>query len=65
MPVSHDGGKHFSNGICLTYKGGYSDIVAGEGRIVCIYETGWDEKTDTCIFPRQLGITLVEPKALE
>ncbi|MCI8453315.1 MAG: exo-alpha-sialidase [Lachnospiraceae bacterium] len=65
LRVSRDGGRHFSSGVCLTYKGGYSDIAAGEKQIVCIYETGWDEKTDTCIFPRQLGITLVELKALE
>lgn len=60
LRLSKDGGKTFAEKVFLAEKGGYSDLAVTGNRIVCIYETGWDEKAETCIFPRQMGISLVD-----
>ncbi len=65
LRISHDGGEHFSQGLLLAEKGGYSDIAASDGEIICVYETGWDKNTETCIFPRQIGISVVPFKNLQ
>lgn len=59
LRLSRDGGKTFSEKVLVAEKGGYNDLAVIGNRILCIYETGWDEKTETCIFPRQIGVSLV------
>lgn len=59
LRLSRDGGRTFTEQLLLAEKGGYSDLAVVGKQIVCIYETGWDEKTETCIFPRQIGVSLV------
>lgn len=52
--ISRDEGRTFEKDVFIEEKGGYSDIAVIDDSIVCIYETGWDKDTETCIFPRQL-----------
>lgn len=59
LRVSRDEGEHFSKGILLEEKGGYSDLAVLENEIICVYETGWREEPETCIFPRQIGVSIV------
>lgn len=59
LKLSRDGGATYTEQVYLANKGGYSDLAAMEKQVVCVYETGWDEKTESCIFPRQIGIALV------
>jgi sialidase-1 len=61
--LSQDGGRSFREQAVIADKGGYSDMaVCGDGRsIVCVYETGWQ---DSCIFPKQLGVALVDTHRL-
>ena len=59
LRLSRDGGQNFSDKLLLAEKGGYSDLAVSRKKIVCIYETGWEEKTETCIFPRQIAVSLV------
>ena len=52
---SHDDGAHFTAGTIIADKGGYCDMAVTEADIVAVYETGWDEEPDTCVFPKQLA----------
>ena len=56
---SRDGGRHFSAGILIDEKGGYSDLAVTQNDVVCIYETGWQAELETCIFPRQLAVARI------
>ncbi len=60
---STDGGKHFSNGLCLSDQAGYSDLAYAGGMVVCLYETGWNME-ETCVFPHQLAVARVPLGAL-
>lgn len=57
--LSKDGGRHFSPGIVIDEKGGYSDLAVTQDNVVCIYETGWQAEPETCIFPRQIAVARI------
>jgi len=58
LRISRDAGAHFSGGVCIAEKGGYCDIARTGDRVVCLYETGWNEQ-ETCIFPHELHVSIV------
>ena len=58
LRFSTDEGGHFSGGVQLAEKGGYSDLAYVDGTVVCIYETGWDLK-NSCVVPHDLGIARI------
>lgn len=58
LRASSDEGAHFSKGVCIAEKGGYSDLAQVNGMVICIYETGWNLE-ETCVVPHDLGITRI------
>lgn len=64
LRISADEGRHFSEGLRVAEKGGYSDLACVGGIVTGVCETGWNLR-ETCIFPRQLAIWQIPLRALE